>query len=122
RGVHVKVAANVGLGYEAWQGACFSRLNLTAVLAELGFHVAQPQRLIDAFLRLAGHAAVVSHSKQPVLIQPVSVLNRPGPEDDVVGFGGGEVLHGGSAALQRHESKIRLVAATESNARFGVPL
>ena len=54
-GVHVQVAAKVLRGDETGQGAGFGGGDLSAVLAQFRRHVGELERLVDAFLGLAGH-------------------------------------------------------------------
>ena len=63
--VHVQVAAQIADGDERGQRAGDRRLDFAAMLAQLGLDPRHAERLVDAFLGLAGDLLVVVERKRP---------------------------------------------------------
>ncbi len=85
------------------QPALERRLNLAAVLAQLGRNPRQAELLVNLLFGFAGHALLVVHAQQSVFVQRQAQFQRAGAQQDVVFLAAGEILHrravafGGSA-------------------------
>ena len=108
RGVHVQVAAEILPLDQPGERPLLGGRNFAPVLPQLGRHEREAERLVDAFLRLAGDLDVVVHAEQAVLVQLEPALDRAIAEGDVVRLRAGEVLLRGAEALPGHEPQIGL--------------
>ena len=121
--VHVQIAAQIAARDERGQGARDGGLDFAAVLAQLGLDPRHAERAVDAFLGVAGDScSSASTRNRPYSFNFRPALNRAVAQRDVVGLGAGEVLHGGAAALARHQPQVGLIAAAQPDARLRVAL
>ena len=91
-GVHVNVALQVSLGDEFRQLVLFRGFQFAAVFTQLRSDECQSQLFVDFFFGLAGHALVVFHADQAILVQGIALAQCPLPQRDIMVFGAGEVL------------------------------
>ena len=92
RRVHVQVAAQVLERDQPRQRAGLGRLDLAAILAQFRRDERQAERLVDAFLGLAGHERTVVHPVEAVFVQLEAALDGAVAKRDVVALRAGEVL------------------------------
>ena len=59
-------------------------VNLTAILAKFRRNPRDAERVVDLFLAVPGHAFVIRHAKQTVLVQLEPMLDRAIAQRDVV--------------------------------------
>ncbi len=95
--MHVQVAADVANGDEVGELPPLGNRDLATALAELRRDPWQPDRLVDAFLRVARHGRaarlpLLVELEHAVLVHREATVPRPGPQLHVVLLRPGEVL------------------------------
>src|ERR1039457_4233588 len=118
-GVHVQVAADVAQFHQLGKASLLRGFDFAGVLAQFGRDPRQAQRLVDAFLGLAGHAGIARHAEQAVLAQLQPHLHGARANGDVVVLAAREVLHGGAEVLRQQRAHVHLQAFA---AHFGAGL
>src|SRR6185312_2830628 len=115
-GVHVDVAADVGLLDESGNGSSFSSFDFAVVLAEFGGNPLEAEGLVDIVFGGSGYDGAVIDAGQGVLVERVAALEGALADGYVVGLGAGEVLEGGSVGGLGQESDIDLQTIAEVEA------
>ncbi len=102
------------------QRAALGGFDLAAVLAQLGRHERQAERVVDVLLRSRPPPAAPSSMRyRPYSFSLKPALDGAVAQRDVVRLRAGEVLQRGAEALARHEAQVGLEPAAQQHARLG---
>ena len=125
-GVGVQLGGDVGQLDQVGQ----NRVELAAILAELGRNPRQPQSLVDGLLGGRGHRLDApllgglvlpgAVGKEAVLVEPQLSLDRPLPQEHIVLLGAGEVEQGRPEGPFVDDPQIDLNARPEPHRALGL--
>ena len=103
-GVDVQVALQVRAGHERRQAPLAGRVDLAAILAQLGRDPRQAHRREHLFLRAPAHLPLAA--EQAVFVEFQARALRKPPDVDVVTLVAGEVVERRAEARSRHDPEV----------------
>ena len=91
RGVHLQIAAQIGLLDQLWQSMFGCGFDFAAILAQLRRNEVQLELGVDLLLARACHAPFLLQRRQRVFVQRAAHLQRAPAQRDIVFLGAGEI-------------------------------
>ena len=107
-GMHLQIAAQIGLFDELGQAMLRGCLNFSAVFAQLRRNEVELQFRIDLFFGRSGDAAFFLQRRQGVLVQRITHLDGAAAQRDIVFFRAGEIDQRGAVAFRLQQAHVHL--------------